>query len=292
MKFKYTYGTDVSSDYRGVTTSIERITPEVAAEMLKCNVNNRAVKREPIESALKDGQWRLNGATIVFAGDGTLLDGQHRLMACVASGVPFDTIVVRGLAHSSQVTMDSGVKRSVADHLRMRGYSRWTDVASIGSALLRADQIGVERAFDAGNWLKSTTTTSIVDFIEQSYAERIEPVLRESTNLAKRYAGLSGATVAIILDRLLGLGADRDDVDSFVAMLSGREVPTKTVLLLISRLRSNASDRTSRLKQRTLAALFVKAWNAYVNGYEVGKLVFKPGGSHPEAFPQLVVPTE
>lgn len=121
--FDYTFGEYVADRYPGVTVSIERITPSVAQSMLGANTHNRNANRfEAISKALKNGEWSLNGASIVFSDDGVLLDGQHRLMACVKTGIAFDTIVVRGIGQRQQMTMDVGTKRKVADFLKLDGY--------------------------------------------------------------------------------------------------------------------------------------------------------------------------
>ena len=75
MRFKYTYGDDVSDIYPNVTISIERIYPDVAKRMLRANVNNRSMKRESIAKAITNEEWVLNGATVVFSDTGVLLDG-------------------------------------------------------------------------------------------------------------------------------------------------------------------------------------------------------------------------
>ena len=87
-------GADVSHLYKGVEISIERIGPEAAKEMLECNVDNRSPKKSALAKALEDGEWQLNGETIVFSDTGRLIDGQNRLIAVIKTGVPIDTIVV------------------------------------------------------------------------------------------------------------------------------------------------------------------------------------------------------
>ena len=122
MQFPYIYGRDVSKEYSGVTINIERITPDIAADMLKANVRNRDMKNEPLKKAIDGNEWLLNGATIVFSADGVLLDGQNRLKACVDSDTPIDVIVVRGISEEAQQTMDVGAKRNLRDWAKMNGY--------------------------------------------------------------------------------------------------------------------------------------------------------------------------
>ena len=63
----------------------------------------------------------LNGETVKIASDGTILDGQHRLYACIQAGVPFETVVIRGLPPEAQDTIDTGMARKFADQLALRG---------------------------------------------------------------------------------------------------------------------------------------------------------------------------
>ncbi len=88
------------------------ITPEVAREWLKANRHNRPINQSAVSrlvNAIKTGGYQFNGQSIVFAsGTWRLLDGQHRLSACVESGCSIDAFVVVGPEESSMVTLDNG----------------------------------------------------------------------------------------------------------------------------------------------------------------------------------------
>ena len=90
---------------------IETITPEKASGYLKKNKNNRAVSA-PLVSRMaremREGLWAENGETIVFNGDGRLLDGQHRLMAVVESGETIRSLVVTRVPATAFQTIDTG----------------------------------------------------------------------------------------------------------------------------------------------------------------------------------------
>ena len=97
------------------TATIETITPARAAEMLASNTNNRPLRRALVESYARDmaaGNWKLNGETIIMGRDETLLNGQHRLHACVMANVPFTTLVVYGIERDAVMAMDSGANRN------------------------------------------------------------------------------------------------------------------------------------------------------------------------------------
>jgi hypothetical protein len=108
-----------------VNTSIVRITPEQAQKYLERNTKNRNIRLRHVERLAADiieGRWHMNGSSIVFDGDGTLLDGQHRLSAIVKAGVPVEVIVVRGVSNAAMATIDANVSRKAGDVAKLRGY--------------------------------------------------------------------------------------------------------------------------------------------------------------------------
>lgn len=106
------------------TTSIVTITPDIATKLLENNQNNRPINLTRVKALAQDmliGKWEVNGETIKIYEDGTLADGQHRLSACVMSGVPFQTYIVRNLHKEVLPTIDCGEKRSIVHGLKMKG---------------------------------------------------------------------------------------------------------------------------------------------------------------------------
>ncbi len=98
------------------TITKERITPEIATEMLKSNVkNNRSVSVSRLQMYTHDmlsGDWIDNTETIKFDRHGNLIDGQHRLRAIVASGCTEWMWVARGIADDAFKTIDVGMTRT------------------------------------------------------------------------------------------------------------------------------------------------------------------------------------
>lgn len=107
----------------GITATIETITPETARQYLADKARNRSIKKGHVARLAADmqaGRWNMTGEAIKFNGH-ALIDGQHRLEACVISGCEFTTLVVRGVSHEAAKLMDIGVKRGVADVVGMFG---------------------------------------------------------------------------------------------------------------------------------------------------------------------------
>ena len=278
--FPYVYGDDVWSNYPGVTVRLERIYPETAKEMLKCNVRNRPMKRQTIDMAINNGEWSLNGATIVFDDNGMLLDGQNRLENIVKSGKPIDTLVVRGVKSHSQFTMDSGVKRSLGDHIAMLGYKDSSKLGQATQRMMLYNEYGLESSL-ASRGLKNYTTipSALQYFVEHD--EDIIALKKRAHNVESKYHGLSFGTVIVLM---LDIEKDNEpeDVKSFFDQIRGIEPPCPVVLKLKQKLVDNG-QKISRGKEgasdKKLAAYFVKAWNAFLRGDDDVSLVYKAGGS-------------
>ncbi len=171
-RFDYVYGENVEHAYEGVRITIERITPSIARLMLNSNVSNRNMRQTNLKDAMDIDEWVLNGSSIVFSDEGVLLDGQHRLAACISSGKTIDTVVIRGISKQSQISMDSGVKRRPCDYLSMMGYKKSDLMAAAATALLKRDVAGLGDSFKFRNG-NSFTIKTIVDFAVRNYETRI-----------------------------------------------------------------------------------------------------------------------
>lgn len=117
---------------------IVTITPSMAKKLLERNPTNRPIKAHHVAEIARDmlkGDWQVNGDTIRLDKDGMLIDGQHRLSACVLSGVSFVSVVVSGLPPNVRETIDGGSKRSFGDRLSMSGVTNAKAVAAATRAI-------------------------------------------------------------------------------------------------------------------------------------------------------------
>jgi len=107
-----------------LSSAIERVSPEVAKQMLKTAMFRRRHKTDMIEQwagLMKSGEWLVNGQPIIFNEFGQLVDGVARLLALVHSGTNQNLFVVRGVLHSNTHTIDRGCKRKYIDRYIERG---------------------------------------------------------------------------------------------------------------------------------------------------------------------------
>ena len=103
----------------------EDITPEKAEGLLEMNNGNRAVKKRVVEKYAKDmasGNWKENGVPIVIGSDGTVKDGQHRLLAIIMSGVTLHNQLLVIIPAEDANAYDIGSARTFADVATFEGY--------------------------------------------------------------------------------------------------------------------------------------------------------------------------
>ncbi len=95
------------------------ITPELAKKWLdKANTSNRKVRITHVDYLVRQimiGNFILTGATIAFDVFGRLIDGQHRLWACVKSNIPITAFVVTGLSEKAYEATDQNIVRRIQD---------------------------------------------------------------------------------------------------------------------------------------------------------------------------------
>lgn len=125
------------------TVKLTTITPKLALEMLgdrsenQRNVRFYKVKILAALMAQGDDTWMLNGDSIKFDWNGSLIDGQHRLEAVVLSNATIQAYVVRGLAPEVFSTLDIGTPRNLGDVFRAAGHDRANERAALTTWLWR-----------------------------------------------------------------------------------------------------------------------------------------------------------
>jgi len=107
------------------TAKVCEITPEIAKKLLELNTHNRKIKAGVVQKYVKEimaGAWVPTASGIGFNEDGILIDGQHRLMAIVESGITVKLLVVTDLPKLSQEKTDTHTKRSAFDVGHLAGW--------------------------------------------------------------------------------------------------------------------------------------------------------------------------
>lgn len=123
----------------GITVEAIVVTPDLAKAWLEKNVLNRRVNQRAVSKIMRDiigGRWQMTGDPIRFDTTGSLLDGQHRLLACVQADRPIETMVIYDMDPAIKTVVDTGRSRSASDVLSLRGITNSNNVASALRVLL------------------------------------------------------------------------------------------------------------------------------------------------------------
>jgi hypothetical protein len=263
-----------------ISSSVERITPDKAEQMLARALSNAKIdqpSREAFERDMRAEGWVLNGAPIVLTADGTLLDGRARLLACIRSGSPFDTLVIRGVSPEAFETIDAVRKRTLADILSIRKELHGRPLA----AALR-----ILWAYGSGGTPgtgKSPSPTALLALLEQ------DPQIRESVMPALRAVPLFPHGCAIALHHLAS-AVDPVKATQFLGQLQEPTVqaadhPVVQLRNVLQQLRGQGGTR----KQTYMMAVAIKAWNAFAAGKTIKLLRYAPDR---ESFPRVDMPKD
>lgn len=267
----------VAADFDGeVEAKIMEVTPEMAEEWLEQNLDhNRAVRQSKVEEYARDmaeGCWAVNGDAIRFNGDGTLIDGQHRLWACIEAGVSFRTVVIRGVPTEAYATIDRGRKRSVADVLSARGVSRYTKVHTICRTLWMWQHGYLDR--DRPRPTDREVLATFDDHPDTErwaiWATRLRKVISRPT--------LGAALVYIFKE----VSTEADAQEFAESLHAGAGLTRDDPLLLLRDRLVRDKDAKESLKRRDWMALFIKTWNYRREGRTVKILKWAENESFPE----------
>jgi hypothetical protein len=241
----------------------ERIDPVRAHEYLLFNVANRRARPTVVKRYAQDmraGRWHFGIGMIVFDSDGTLIDGQHTLMAVIESGVTIEMLVLRGLDPGAKLVIDTGAPRGFA----VRTGWRWHR----GLMLNRQVTPTHEQMHD---WL--LRNPSIHDAVQDG-----------SRMYREVHFQRSAASIFLHQTRLI----DREFADEFADQIAtGANLKAGSATLAFRNwlVNQNVSTATARRPLPDIyLAVAVKAWNAWMTGREVKISTFRRS----ENFPTLV----
>lgn len=265
---------------------VQTIAPADAITLLAGAPPNRNLVRRRVAAhadAMRNGQWRIDGAPIRLDTEGRLLDGQHRLAAVVEYGQPVEFVVISGLALESQLVMDTGKSRSLADYLTIQGVANARSVAAGTHFLWNYLNGALSYRGDFTN--RPMPTASMLYALHAEHADALQEGITQAQRAVKRvYMNKSIATgMWVVL-----AGIDFEDASEFYDYMAGRVIDGSridAVDVLARRMRNQDHRSFSRLSSREQAAVFIKAWNAYRKGDPVSRLQYRAGGANPEEFP-------
>lgn len=261
------------------------ITPVMATVMLERNADEEWRNRPNSEKgvfrytrAMQAG-WKLTGEPIIFSVSGNLLNGQHRLMACIKAGVSFKSLVVFGIDDDAFKFMDIGIARTASHIFAIEDVPN-AALAAASSRLLygyMAKTTWEGRAPDVENSL-------LLDFY--SHHQRIQDSFSTARQLHSdlRMQPRWGGFLHYICAQKHRAIAD----DFFAKVATGVGLTTKTspAYALRKRLLQNAASSSDKLSDVHIGAFTIKAWNAHRHDERIGVLRWRTDQTPNETFPR------
>lgn len=255
-------------DTKDLAVTVEYIDAATATKYLGANFDNRRIRNGRVESYAQQmarGQWILTGDPIRFGLNTHLLDGQHRLLGVILAneavpGITVPFLVIRDVPADAYRVLDSGLQRSPGDALG-------NDVKNVNvkAAAIRA-LIVIERGLDPrrSQALIQVTRVDIAEY----YADH-EGEIEAATVSGGRFIGKYGfnnanfsAWLAFIL---LGWSVNKSATSEFVeAVYTGENLTVGDPRLVLRNYLSQGKVRET--KRGDHLGIYIKAWNAWMNG--------------------------
>ncbi|MFE7561982.1 hypothetical protein [Kitasatospora sp. NPDC057500] len=254
---------------------IVKVTPEIAESFLsRASVNRRLDKGQvrALAEAILRGEWKLTHQGIAFDKAGALLDGQHRLRAIIEANAPARMFVFDGLPTEVFPVIDTGKRRSAADALSSTGEK----YLSLFASTIR--HVILFKTMPNEPWTGVRARVSNDQILAEYYADKdgYRDAVTVGRELAKHlFASQTAAAVGYFVTTEVAPAADTEEWVS--GLKSGASLDPGDARLALREVPKEAQKRAARrrLDMRDQVAIYIKAWNAWVEPEKVGDLVLR-----------------
>jgi len=258
--------------------------------MLKKNEVNRDVRRGDLESYIRmmtDGSWGVCVEPIVYDTNGNLINGQHRLMAQVASGTSHWWLILHEAPPEAAKTVNAGARARLADILKYNGEKHYVARAGVtnNTYLWAHDLLGQAtkaQPTEGELWLDAHQD------------------LRHSTDVAVHAAVASvidiGPTVLGTAHWIIAQKNNHAEADLFLTRMAylQNEKPGSPIIALLNRMHKGNIDKHGRPPTRDQIAAVIKVWNFDVEERFTQRIIIgnRNGWENPTALKKDTLITE
>lgn len=254
------------------------VTPELATEWLAHNTHNRNVRQAWVDK-LADILVDYHPGTIVRNCDGTLLDGQHRLLAVQKRNAGVWMLVVDGVSTEMQDLIDTGKGRTGSDVLALNGHKNTNVLASAARTCL---------IWEADPMLRTSSGASLVPLEILKYVEAhpdLETHVSEAASLVKRSPGWKQPTASRLAVCRVAICAAYGEAfaDAFLrSLVLGVDITEESVifrarlrLMSISSGKDHAIGLDPHKNARMAMWMVLRCAVAHRNGESMKKLLYR-----------------
>lgn len=264
-------------------SEVASVTPAMAEVILgQCNLGNRPIRERRIAHwtrTITEGRMMLLSQGISFSREGSLNNGQHRLLAIIRAGRSVKMNVTFGESRDAFMVLDTGAGRSGGDVLHTLGYKNTNQLAA--SARLY-ELVTNYTPSNSGRFQLSND--EVAEIIRQN--PKLEDVTTAGHTIGNKLkASTSALTTAFYIIQQKSDSARR--LDGFIERLSsGAELKqSDPILVLREALRNHTLEirRDGSGKQVQICAGVIMAWNLWVKGLKArpSKLLWLAGTPFP-----------
>lgn len=260
------------------TSRVETITPKKAQKYLEANTHNRRVRNKTVQFYAKqmaEGDWELTGEPIIFSNEGVLLNGQHRLHACIESNTSFKTFVVRGSPDESFAKIDQNIPRQASDIVGREGFAQAIRKSAASRIILAfedlEDAVGDDYSQPALNTKRShAEILAFVGNYDEILSEGCSIIIKDDgTSICKPPA------VFVALYAIFALKNRKRAKEFFHQLVSGevleRDDPASRLRQVLI---SSLSQPNVKRKKQWILAVTIKAWNLFLQDKQIRQLKF------------------
>lgn len=245
-----------------IQVALEIINPVTAKKYLQMSAGNRSPRKTNVKAYVKsmqEKQWHLTGQPLIFNENEILIDGHHRLMACIEADTDFPTLVVRNVRRSGLTSIDIGGKRSVGDQLAFidKNYTSTNIVAAV-----------YRRIYGYKNRIVKPLLSEreMVNYIEESKGIYCDSALYQAAN-KQRMNGCVIATAAFILK-----DSNAPKTDEFFHKLITGEMLSIGDPIYTLRTRLIMESKKHVDAHNWIVSSVIRAYNYWISGKRMDKI--------------------
>ncbi len=252
-----------------VKVEVRTITPMQAETMLGYSkTKNRTLNKSLVKQLADDmagGRYMMNGETVIISNSGDVIDGHHRLTACIKANVPFQTVVVSGVPADVMTTIDTGDGRDRADVLQFAGVKSSHVVAAVCKMVWHAERDQLS-AYRQGARVVGFTNAVLMEVLSRHHG--IHEAAARGEIHYRQFRPVPVSTFAFLCYWLPQF--DEAVAGDFLNKLAEGNglLATCPVAMVRNRLIEDAA-RKSKLPPIHKLALVIKAWRFFARGDSV-----------------------
>jgi len=247
------------------------VTPELAAEWLQRNPNNRDFKDNIAKNyaqLMTRGEFSQSSPIpISFDEKNNLLDGQHRLQAVIISGKSVCMTIAENVPAENFKIIDRGTKRTPGDIFKMSGIENSKICAAIIQKFLSGKKLSGKR--QAGTDSSDNYRMFSMDDLLAEYKKRPDYWMHVIEFVNKSHKSFGGFLDPSLLGAWYAITSDIHEADAsryFNALTSGLGFTSEKDPVLQFRNYLVKNKETKHIKTVIASnryALFVKSWNMF-----------------------------